>query len=340
MVTFFDILNYIFDILRRFKLDFFTQRQYQDATDTYRYHLKNKTDLKLLGQGSLDARWERDTNTNEWFFNHTQNRYRRNYSEKYDTKLKSSVCTFQQLVESLQIINKNTLITTQLLEFKKSPSLVNSNNQKQRKLRKLKHEIYMAAKVNQLKNTLYSQKMYMLGKSNINNFSEPPSNVRQPENYKNKMHLIREIDHIQELYDEACFDAIKVEHEQRVMLQRTAAEQHKERETLNALIKSYLHAPVNKDEKYRNINKQIFSEHDDDPFLIAMNNIQNGFTFDTKNIYAPAKQKYPKLDVLSKKTEADRERRRELLLTLNEDDEIEVDRINGLMMAISHGPPL
>jgi hypothetical protein len=354
------LFRYVLDFLSRIDIGFFSKEQYRDAVGSYRELRKLQQDPEkskslppqILGQMPLDPRWERDPNQPEQFhFNHTTNTTRRNdeYWQKFNTRIQSSTCTVQQLIESLQNLNKELPISTDLVAFRNSPSLIYANNQKQRRLRRLRHELDMTRRLNQYKQRLYNQKLFLY--KGVHTDQIKPAKPMDHSRHE-KLHLIRDIDDIQEMYDEACLEAVQVEQEQRMLLQKTRDDQQKEIEVLRRMTKQYLNTPVSKDEDYREINKQVFQEYDDDPFHMAIHEVdEKEGNINHENMKIPffdddrmPKNKYPKLKVHSKKTEQDRETRRTLLLSSpyansvksmeKEAWNVEVDRISGVLAAI------
>lgn len=347
------IIDYLLDFLPRVNSEFFSEKQYRDVVSLYKAQRKQIKDensnivYPVFGQMPLDPRWEHDSDqSDQFFFNHTKTVKDEAYWQRYNTRIQSSTCTVQQMIDTLQRLNTNLPINTDLLAFRNSPSLVYANNQKQRRLRRLRHEIDITRRMNQYKQRLYNQKLFLYGDSYHN---VDLKNV-EPKRYE-KIHLIRDIDDIQEMYDEACLDALQVEQEQRMLLQKTKDDQKKETQVLTRLIRQYLIAPIIKDEEYREINKQVFQDYDDDPFQMAVHEIderdgqQSDHDYKTFEQYdRTVRSKYPKLKVYSKRTEQDREKRRTLLLSSpfsnivkgmeKEAWDMEVDRVSGMLATI------
>jgi hypothetical protein len=351
------VISFLVDLLYGIDIGFFSKQQFQDAVDSYRQTRNVQKDSeknkllppRALGQMALDPRWEQDPdNPDQFYFNHTQNvtRQQDEYWQHYNTRVQSSTCTVQQMIESLQQLNKELPISTEMLAFRNSPSLLYASNQKQRKLRKLRHEVDITRRFNQYKQQLYNQKQFLYRGVQTDQLKPIQAKTRQ---IQEKIHILRDIDEIQEMYDEACLEAIQVEQEQRMLLQKTKDDQEKEKEVLRRLTTQYINAPLIKDEDYREINKQVFHEYDDDPIHMALHELDDRDGRETQDI-KPAfidyettiASKYPKLKVHSKRTEQDRERRRMLFLSsphnVKEMEKeawgIEVDRISTMLATV------
>src|SRR5690606_19167112 len=141
------------------------------------------------------------------------------------------------------------------------------------------------------------------------------------------LHIIHDFDEIQELY---C-QAVEAAEEARLQatIQKTEQDLMNERKLLEELVMFYLYAPLKRDEQYRNINKEVFQDFDDDPIWLH----DTGVKRKLRNVSG-----YAKLKVLSKQAVDQREIRRDLLLNspkeTEEDDQRwvqEVDRISGAL---------
>ncbi|KAL9653646.1 hypothetical protein ABK040_009123 [Willaertia magna] len=253
-----------------------------------------------------------------------------------NTTEKLSSISINQLIKDMNELNNELKLSTEI-----SSQWINSNNlignhQKQRKIKQLKHDLYMAKRRNLFREKMFKQKSKLLNKKLIddipilnkeNNLEEDSmmlvlkKEIDEERKGKENYHIIQDFDLIQQIYREAEQDALELEYEQTLFSQKTNEMVEQERQTLEKIIHQYYYGPYYREEAMRKVNKDIFMDFDDDSFLSAFKKIEEDESLKNSNVvddnYLNCKNyrnHLPKLPVLSMKTEEEREYRRNYFL--------------------------
>ncbi|EFC39310.1 predicted protein [Naegleria gruberi] len=317
------IFNFLNGLLNGVQWNFITYKQQKEEYRKIKEH--NKSNIIDFG---LDPRWQQ-ISENTYKFNFDRQALDQIRQTFQNTNEKLSSISINQLIADIQHLSgKLNFSTTVQSQWKSSSNLL--GNQKQRKLRQIKHDLYMAKRRNIFREKVYEQKYFIL------NGKKPPPNssnsqddlmihvyktqLDKERNQKKEFHIIQDFDFIDQYFKEILQDSIEIEYEQSVFTQKSMQDIEQENETLNQLIRSYFFDVKQRDEAMRRTNREIFKEHEDDPFLLAFpefdspSSRENPF-YDSTATLSPATSFLPKLSTLSMKTEIDRERRRSLLLS-------------------------
>ncbi|KAG2381396.1 hypothetical protein C9374_006385 [Naegleria lovaniensis] len=343
---------------------------------------------------ALDPRWiplqSSDSMNQKFKFNFDKQALSEINQTFHNTNEKLSSISIQELITNLQHLNKKINFSTNISAHWLASSNL-SGNQKQRKLRQIKHDLYMAKRRNKFRSKIYEQKYLILNGKKPPGRNEDMSQVSSKDedimlhvykkqlererNQKKEFHIIQDFDFIQQMYREALQDAIEIEYEQSLFTQKSMEEIEKENETLQSLVHSYFYGVKHRDDLMRNVNKELFMDYQDDPFLLAFPNttmrkesklvsppssvsnvkdIKKSKTIETnssskleENISTPelialetTAFVLPKLGCLSMRNELERHHRRVALLRSDEEvassSEIEHQRIASVLAQLIH----
>lgn len=142
-----------------------------------------------------------------------------------------------------------------------------------------------------------------------------------------KAHIIQDFEVINLYYRQLVYEANIAEEYEQLYEQKTSENQQKENETMVRLIQAYLYAPVERDEHFRKINREVFNDRDDDPMLLyefkGDTTLSTGFLGE---LQTERDKKFPRLKVFSKNTLDDREYRRSMLLSTSIKGFTEIER--------------
>ncbi|KAF0976131.1 hypothetical protein FDP41_004806 [Naegleria fowleri] len=323
---------------------------------------------------ALDPRWvplQSSSRTQKFKFNFDRKALSEIHQTFQNTNEKLSSISIQELITNLQHLNKNIHFSTNIsTQWLASSNL--SGNQKQRKLRQIKHDLYMAKRRNKFRERIYEQQYLILngkkppGRSEYLNYNATSKNedimlhvykkqLEKERNQKKEFHIIQDFDFIQQMYRELLQDAIEIEYEQSLFTQKSMEEIEKENETLQSLVHSYFYGVKYRDDFMRNVNKELFMDYQDDPFLLAFPNMMSvkdeskkGSTVLSDQEEGVLKNSHqdsnltsttmffstsylPKLGCLSMRNEQDRHRRRVALLGsgIHDDNDDNVDTANN-----------
>ena len=303
------ILNWIWNFLSNIEI-LGNGKQFKNQLIRNLKESKNKMKSQLMDH-SLDSRWIQVDEDNYKF--NFDSRALQNINQTFaTTNEKLSSVSLTGLIKDIQHVNNQIKLSTNISSQWISSSNL-TGNQKQRKLRQLKHDLYMAKRRNSFREKIFKQKQAILNGKNVESSTSKKDVMMQV--YKEQLekertqkdynHIIQDFDFIQQIYREKCQDALEIEYEQSLFTQKSMDDIQQENQTLENIVHQYFHGIKNRDEALRSINKEIFMDFDDDPFQLAFPFKPNDMGYN---------QKLPKMNTMSMRTEQDRERRRQYIL--------------------------